>query len=176
MRRAFTLVELISTMVVVSVMGGVATSIIIHNADAYLQAGTTSQLHHELSVALDRLVRECRRIERDKAASDIAPLIDSVSSDSMAWRDRDGNPFRVERVDGEILLAVDGGAAHVLLDDVTAFSIRTFDEVNTMLETDLVAGACDPVRRVELSITLSRHGVSETLGTKVFIRSTMAGL
>ncbi len=63
----------------------------------------------------------------------------------------------------------------VLVDDVTAFAVRSFDESNAPLGANLSGAACDPIRRVELELTLQRHAVSQTTRTRTFIRSTMSG-
>jgi len=173
--RGFTLVELIATIVVLAVIGGATSSIILHNADGYLQASATSQLHHELSIGMDRIARELRRIDLDDSAAGIAPNIDAVSDTSLQWRDADDDAYELALAGDELRLGVKGGPARVLLDDVTGFSIQTFDENNAALPPTLSGIACDAIRRIGLSITLARHGVSETLTARVFMRSTSTG-
>jgi len=173
--RGFTLVELIASMVVLAIVGGVSSSILLHSADGYLAASTTSQLHHELSVAMDRLARELRRIDRDPAAATIAPHIDAVTATSMAWRDADGDALSLDLMGDVLWFAAAGGPPRVLLRDVAAFAIRTYDEDSGLLPSSLSADACDAIRRVEVSITLARSGGSEMLTARVFIRSTMSG-
>ena len=73
------------------------------------------------------------------------------------------------------MLAVDGAAAGVLLSDVVAFAVSTYDEDDTALAASLSGASCDPIRRVFVTATLSRDGTSETLAGRVFIRSTMSG-
>ena len=70
---------------------------------------------------------------------------------------------------------MDGGAAVVLLSDVTALSVQTYDEDNTALAATLTGAQCDPIRRVYVEVTMQRSGVSQSLSSKVFLRSTMRG-
>ena len=175
-RAAFTLIELIATMVVLAIIGGVSSSIILHNADGYLQASTTSQLHHELSVAMDRIVREVRRIDRDPAVTTIAPHIDAVTDTSISWRDADGDAFSLSLAGGVLRLAADGGPPRVLLEDVVTLTIRTVDDDAALLPASLSGSGCDAIRRVEVSITLARSGISESLTARAFIRSTASGM
>jgi hypothetical protein len=70
---------------------------------------------------------------------------------------------------------VNGGAAALLLSDVTACTITAFDQDNTQLGASLSGAGCDPIRRVSVSVTVQRNGISETLRTRAYIRSTMEG-
>ena len=47
--------------------------------------------------------------------------------------------------------------------------------VAVAIAATLAGAACDDIRRVSLTATVQRHGVSHTLRAKVFIRSTMHG-
>ena len=67
------------------------------------------------------------------------------------------------------------GAAALLLSDVTACTITAFDQDNTQLGASLSGAGCDAIRRVSVSVTVQRNGISETLRTRVYIRSTMEG-
>lgn len=170
-RRGFTLIELISTIAVLAALATVSSGIIFAATDGYLQASTSSQLHTELSIALDRAVRELRNVPLDGDAGDVAPDIDSMTADSIAWSD--DNSLALSGSD--LLLAIDGGAAAVLLSDVTSFAVRAYDEDNNALAQALTAGECDDIRRVSITITIERYGISQTLRSKVFLRSTMQG-
>ena len=175
-RRAFTLIESITTMVVVSILAAFGSTVILNNTEGYFDASMTGQLHAELSVSLDRIVRELRKIELDVAATGVAPDIDSITASSIAWRDGGGDAYSLMLTGSNLMLVVNGGTANVLLTDVTAFSVSAYDEDNLAMSASLSGDACDPVRRIAISITLTRRGVIETLGTKVFIRSTMTGI
>lgn len=169
-RRGFTLIELISTIAVLAALATVSSGIIFAATDGYLQASTSAQLHTELSIALDRAVRELRNVPLDGDAGDVAPDIDSVTADSIAWSD--DNSLALSGSD--LLLAIDGGAA-VLLSDVTSFVVQAYDEDNNALAQALTGGECDDIRRVSMTISIERYGISETLRSKVFLRSTMQG-
>jgi hypothetical protein len=68
-----------------------------------------------------------------------------------------------------------GGTSAVLQTDVTAFAVQTYDESNATLAASLSGSGCDPIRRVQLTLTAQRHGVTQSLRTKLFIRETMVG-
>lgn len=168
----YTLIEAIATMVVLAALGSLASTIIIEASNGYLSGRVQAQLHTESSIAMDRIVRELRTIPLDDEANDTAPDIDEVTDTSITWSG--DNHLTLNGTTLELVEA--GGAPRVLLTGVSAFTIQTYDENNSILNQPRQASQCDSIRRVQVTITLSRHGESETLRTKVFVRSTMAGV
>jgi len=168
-RRGFTLIEAIATIVILGAIATVASNILLTAGEGYIDAATRAQLHSEVSMSMDRIVREIRQIDLDNDANGLAPDIDSVSAESITWDDDD----RIALNGDTIELVVDGGSAEPLQTDVSAFSIQAYDQDDAAMKSNLSGDDCDSVRRIELSITLARFGVSETLRTKVFIRSCM---
>ena len=169
-RRGFTLVELIAAIVVIGAIGSAASSMLVSSIDGYFQAATQAQLHTELSITIDRIDREFRRIEREVSAT-IAPNITAATSTSLTWN---GNNT-LSRSGSQLMLSEGGATPRVLLDDVIAFGIQTYDQSNAALPLTLNDGQADAVRRIRVSITIQRNGVSETLSAKMFVRCTMEG-
>ena len=178
-RGGFTLIEAIATITVLAVLGSMASFLIVNSVDGYVSASISSQIHAELAIALDRLTREIRKIDNDETAGPTAPDIDSVTQagteDAMTWTDSDGDAYSLSKTGSNLMLAVDGGATAVLLSDVTAFAISVYNQDNAAIVGDISGTDCDLIRRVMLDVTVSRHNVSESLRSKVFIRSTMSG-
>ncbi len=174
-RRAFTLIESMATVGVLATLGSIASFLILDAVDGYSEAATSAQLHAELSIGMDRALREIRKIEPDTGASGVAPNITGVGSTSVTWQDSDADNYSFTKSASVIDLQVDGGAGAVLLSDVSGLTVKAFDEDNTELGLPLAGAACDAVRRISVEITLQRDGVSPTLRSKVFIRSTMSG-
>lgn len=159
---------------VLSVLASIASFLILGAVDSYLDASTSTQLHAEASIAMDRIMRELRKIELDSAASGIAPNITTTNPAWMEWQDSDSDLYQLLWAGSALKLTVDGGAFADLLSDVTAFSVKTFDQDNTQLGDSLTGDDCDGIRRIEIEMTLERGGVSDTLRCRTFIRSTMA--
>ncbi len=168
-RRAFTLVELIATMTVLATLGSVISVIISSAVSGYTRAATTAQLHSEASVALDRIDQMLRYIP---ASAVTDPDISSVTATSITW----STNWTLTLTGTQLLLSEAGGTSSVLLNDVSAFSVTAYDQGNAALAASLSGSACDSIRRLRVSITLTRSGISETLRTKVFIRSMMSGV
>ena len=62
-RRAFTLIESMAAVVVLGSLAGVSSLLIFNAVDGYTEAATAAQLHVEASIALDRAIREIRKLK-----------------------------------------------------------------------------------------------------------------
>ena len=170
-RRGFTIIEAIATMTVLAAIGSV-TSVIIHTTmDSYTAGSVSAQLHSELSITMDRIMRALRKIPRDSGASGTAPNIDSVSATSITW-DTD---YTLGLSGTNVIYTEDGGTPTVLQSNVTAFGIQAYNESNTAMAATLSGTNCDPIRRLLITITVQRNGVTESLRAKLFVRETMVG-
>lgn len=169
-RRGFTLVEGIASMVIIATLGSLAGQVVFAATRAYSRAATQAQLHSELSVALDRVVRELHNI-RGIAGSTVTPDITSLTPTSMTWNTNS----TLTLVSGELRLAESGGAAAPLLQGVTSLAITATDENNGALGSSLSGSQCNPVRRIQIQATVSRSGVSDTLRARVYLRNLLAG-
>lgn len=171
--RGFTLVEAVCTMMVVAIMGAVVSGLIFRSTRDFTDAAMGAQLHTDLALTMDRVEREVRQI-RHKPAVTAAADLTSVTASSVAWTSATG-ACSLSLSGNKLMLAVDGGAAAVLVDNVTAFTAAAFDESNATVTLPANVSACEAIRRLSITITMTRNGSSETLRTKVFLRATMAG-
>jgi prepilin-type N-terminal cleavage/methylation domain-containing protein len=170
-RRGFTLVEAVAAMALVATLGSVSSMIIYTGITGYRDAVMRGQLHSEISAAFDRLTRALWSIGRDTSATVVAPNITSVTATSITW---DTN-WSLSLSGSQLMLSEAGGTARSILNDVTSFSIQCYNESNTALAASLSGSATQAIRRIQLQATVSRHGQTETLRTRVFIRSCMSG-
>ena len=174
-RRGFTLVESMATVAVLGILGSTASFLILDAVDDYTDAALTAQLHAEMSIALDRAMREIRKIDLDASASVIAPDITTMAVELLQWEDTSGNAYRLGKSGSDLQLQIGGGTIATLLTDVQSLAIAIYDQNNNVVAASCAAAACDTVRRVVVEVTIQRSGVSSSLRFKVFIRSTMSG-
>ncbi len=170
-RRGFTLVETITAASLTAVLAMSSTALVYTSVGAYRDATTRAQLAEESSAAMDRLTRALWSIGRDSTAPIIAPAIASLAPTSIVWN---GN-WSLTLTGDQLMISENGATARPILRNVTAFSIQALDQTNTAMAATLTAAATQPIRRLQIQITVSRNGVDETLRSKVFIRSTMTG-
>lgn len=169
--RAFTLVETIAVMAVLAVIGSLSSGLVYSAVGSYKDAAAEALLHEDAATAMTRLAVELRRIPLNSAAGTMAPLISSVTATSMAWNSN----YSLTLSGGQLQLVEAGGAATVLLANVTSFTIQCYDESNAAMAASLSGPACYPIRRISVSVTVSRLGRTDTIRSKFFIRSTMKG-
>jgi len=139
--------------------------------NSYGNATRASQLQDELSIAMDQIVRELRAIPAEPGVDPAAPYLTSVTSTSMQWNTN----YALSLASGQVQLVENGAAPLTLLRDVTAFTVSVRDAANGAVATPLVGAACRPVRRIQIDITLSRGGVTQSLRSRVFLRGVMQG-
>ena len=101
----------------------------------------------------------------------VAPDINDITTDSITW----GANGEISLSGSKLQITTTGPPLRDILDGVTAFSVQTYDEDNAALAATLTGAACDPIRRIELDLTLQRNDQSASLRTKLFVRSTMSG-
>jgi len=168
--RGFTLVEAIATITIIATIMAVVSRVIFVSVDAYAAATTRAELNAALSSAMERVCAELRQIPLVSGGS-AAPDLASVSATSITWSTN--STLALTR--SNLTLAIAGGSASTLLNNVTALSLTCYDESNAALAATLSGSACTPVRRVEITLSSQRDGITETLRTRVFLRSQIAG-
>jgi prepilin-type N-terminal cleavage/methylation domain-containing protein len=181
--RGFTLIESLATIVVLATLGSIASFIMVNAVDGYVDAANAAQLQAEISTAMDRAVRELRKIDLVSAADPaIEPDIDAFDDDIITWDDDDldADTYTLQLVGNQLQFINDGAAAVVLLDDVvagTGFQLTASKDGDPpVVLANPVAGAELPnIRRIAIQITAQRSGITRTLRTKIFLRSTMDG-
>lgn len=171
-RRGFTLVEAIAAMVVIATLGSTASLIIARAVGAYKAAATLGQLQSELATGMDRVERELRSVRHKTGTS--AADISAATASSISWNSS-GGACSLTLSGGQMLLATDGGSGLAILNDVSSLTVQCYDESGAALAATLSGTACEAVRRVAVTATLTRYGTTATLRTGVYLRSTMTG-
>jgi hypothetical protein len=161
--------------VIIATVGSLSSLLMINAIDNYLEASAASQIHTELSVSLDRIVRELRNIPLDPDEPGNSPNITLTSASSIQWEDDDGDQYDVLLSGTDLQLRVNGGALITLTEDVKTFVVQAFDRDDTLLAADCAGDTCKPIRRVAVSVTVRRQYVIDTIDATIFIRSTMSG-
>jgi len=169
-RRAFTLVEAIAALVIISVLGSIGSRLVYSAVTAVRDGSDRAELHAEACNTMETLVSTLRDAARTASGG---ANITSVTPTSIAY-----NTTQTIALSGTTLTFTDtaqGGSVQPMLRNVSSFAIQCYDQDGTALATSLSGSGIDPVRRVQITVTVSKNGLSETLRTRVFLRNTMQG-
>lgn len=166
----FTLVEAIATITIISIIALASARILLVSTNGYAAAATRAELINTGSAAMERIAVAIQDIPLRSGVTPAEPWIDTVAASSITWSTNSSLSLS-----GSQLLLTIGGVSSVLAENVTAFSVQTFDQSNSALSTSLSGDACDAVRRVQVTLTLGRSGASETLRCRFFLRCMITG-
>lgn len=166
-RGGFTLVEMIAAMAVLGALGTVSSGVIFAAVRSYREAAVTAQLHEEASSAMEVVARQLRMITQSvSGGADIS----AVTPTSIAY-----GTSSLTLTGTDLVWVNAGGSPVTLLSDVSGFTVSCFDGTNTALASTLAAADCVTIRRISVSVTMTRDGQSETIRTKMFLRGFVMG-
>lgn len=170
-QRGFTIIEALATIVILATLGSLVSVIIVRAADQYSATAVAGRLQGQLNQAMERVYRELQSVPARAGATPVVAEISTVTPTSVTFRTN----WTLSQSGGQLLLAEAGAAAQPLLTDVSAFSVQALDSQGTAMGSNLSGSACDPIRRLSITISTTRAGVTETLRTRVFIRALQSG-
>lgn len=165
--RAFTLVEALTAIVIVATLLVIASNVIFAGVDAYASTSTRARLTAEMSSAMERASAALRDIPMDTGQATAKPLIQSVTTNSITW----STTSTLALSSGSLVLTTAADGAATLQTDAADFAIVAYDQNGAVLTLPLSGTACHAVQRIEISLTCTRAGVSQTLRTRVFLRN-----
>ncbi len=168
--RAFTLVELVATMTIISAASAVTATVISSSARSYADSARSATMHAVGTAALERITNELKACPLDPAAPVPSPRITRVRRNAIDW----ANGYSLSLVARELRLTTPSQPAQAIAQDVSAFSIRTYDHENRPLATNLNAVNARAIRRIEITLTITSGRSTETLRTRIAPRALAA--
>lgn len=174
----FTLVETVATIVIMSIIALGASRVLREVMTRYTTAATQSALHDALSGAMERIVVELRTIGQRASTSPTAPDITTFTSNSIVFNAGTSREA-LNITSGHLVLETQVSGvttSNILVDGsnrTLTLTIEAFDKDNTSLTLPLADTST--VRRIRVTLSATWNGVTETVRTKVYIRSMMSG-
>jgi prepilin-type N-terminal cleavage/methylation domain-containing protein len=158
--RGFTLVEIVITIVLVSILAGIATMIIMQGVSIYSDEQNRSEVHYQARIALERMAREIRMI---RSTADIT----TFTATNLRFTDVSGTTLGFEWINLTRTLNRWNGAS----DDVLASGINPL--VFSYFENDGVTPAVlvDDVWFVDIAMTSVQGLESLPMRTRVHPRN-----
>lgn len=172
-RSAFTLVEAIATIAIVATLSVLSSRLILEGASRFSDATIRVDLHNQASGALDRIVQDLRSMQKDSGTTVLPSISTGFTATSVTFNDSAGTATTISYNSSTSVVSItQSGVTSTLLSNCSAFSFTYADKDNATVSP---GGSRDDIRRITISLTVTRSGVTETLRTKVYIRAMMAG-
>ena len=173
-RAAFTLVEMIATISILAVLGLLASGIMLNAWKVHTDAVSRVNLSEGLATALERMVSELRNIDITPASAPATPRISAMSAGSISFTV--GGSSRVISLSGtDLLLSGSAASGAVLASGITSLMIQGYTKDNVAVSASPSAAEIASIRRIQITMTGTSGTVTETIRTKVFIRSMASG-
>jgi prepilin-type N-terminal cleavage/methylation domain-containing protein len=158
--RAFTLPELVASIVIVSAIAAVLAPVLLTSTDAYARATTQRSASEDAGAAMDRLVRTIRRVPAINPGFP-EPDITTADSDHLVFVDG----HEVELIGTTLWFTAPGQAPSPLCQNVEVFTL-SYIGADGVTDT-----SSDPKRTQRCHIRLVVSGFE--LQTAVFLRIAM---
>lgn len=156
-------------MVILATIATIASRLIFVSVDVYRQAAIRASLHSQVSGAMERITNELRSIVA--TGSTVGPDITSAASNAITFNATTATAETISYNSTTKLLTITSGAgaAQPLVQTCSDFTLTFFDKDNA--STAVIAS----IRRIGITITATDGALSESLTSKVYIRSMMSG-
>jgi prepilin-type N-terminal cleavage/methylation domain-containing protein len=164
-QKGFTLIELITTLILVGIIGAFASFFLYTGIRGFLTSRFSSETALQAQIALDRISSELRYIQALVNPPPTATNIEYRSSDLTGVRRLSYNS-----ANREILLGVDG-ITNVLLDNVSAFTLSW-----TAMDLDGSGGGNNEVSEFRVAFTVSSAASDNdaAFAAEIYPRSMLA--
>jgi len=148
----FTLIELISVMVIVGILGSFFAQSIQTMGEAYKGVTTRQELLRDGRIALEMMTREIRIVATATGVDAV-----TLTTDEFSFRDRDENTYTYSHANGTLYRD-----SVVLVESVLSFALGYYQKDGS------AATSGNNLHLIEVAFTLSKNGES------VPFRATMA--
>lgn len=170
----FTLIELIITVLVLSIMATVGSVAIVNGVQAYYAVDGSLATLARLRYATERIVQELRDIEyTDPVGTSSGPYVltasfPSTSSTSLTFTRQDATVVTIDGSSSPLTIKYDAGSAYTLTDGLSSLTFNFY-------QSDGATGAISAALTayVEINITLSDGASSYSQRTRVGLRDNI---
>jgi len=158
-RPAFTLVEMLISIVVMSLVGAVTLPITMSATDAFVESAKARRTAEDAAFALERMVRLLRDIPAGAVSGEVG--IAAATTDSIRFSDGRG----IELSGADLLERSADGTTALLCENVRGFAVT----LRTEDGTTSAAAAPATAQRIELSLTVDAFKLNAVVLPRVKI-------
>ncbi len=158
--EGFSLVEMIATLVILSIMGIGVAMYFVYNAQSFLMARATNEAYQKTSLAVERLAREIKKMD----------TVSQAATGTLRYS-RDGTDFCVYLEGTNVRLSRStavpaSGNGPILIDNISAFSLQFLDGSGNdwSLPSD---NSLTGLSRVVITLTVDIYNSSRTFSIDI---------
>ena len=171
---AFTLIEVITAMVVMSIIAGLASRVLFQAFGALNDAAVRSTLSGQLAATMERITNELHSIAIKSGSSPATPDITACTATSLSFNTPSAS--RTVSISGTNLLFSGSAKANAIIaTNISSLTIQTYDGTNTAIAASPTAAQIATIRRIQVTLVATSNGMTETLRTTVYVRCMALG-
>ena len=160
--NGFTLIEVVITIVLVSILSGIAAMIILQGVRAYSDESSRSDVHYQARLAVERMAREIRLIRSSTVAD-----IPTMNGTTLLYNDINGTQMGFRLTAGNLQRTQDNGATwETLATNIPGGPVFTYLD-----NTGVVTGAQTSLWLVQIEAAVTQGTESVTMRTTVHPRN-----
>ena len=170
--KGFTIIELIIVIVITGIISGIFGMLIIQVIDVYSFVTVREDVLSEVELAMERMVREMRQIQKAAQAIEVIYLADisefqfvDIHNDITGFK-RDGSDLRrIEFSERDVVQYND-----LLADGISILEFKYWDKDNNEFEP-ITPEDRKKIKRIEISVEMERQDQEVTIDTQVYPRN-----
>ncbi len=151
--KAFTLIEVIFSLVLVGILAAIAGMGLVKIAEGYVFAKKNAETTQKAQIAIARIVKELSAAEKATATA-TAITVAGASSVTYTRRQTSGSTTFITNIialsGSTVTVTVGAATAATLIDNVTALALTYLNTAGTNS-----AGALPNIRRINISLTVT---------------------
>lgn len=170
MNKGFTIIELIIVIVIAGIISGILGMLILQVIDVYSFVTVREDVLSEAELAMERMMREIRQIQKAAQAIEVIYIADSaefqfvdVDDNIIGFKKDSSTVHRMKFSEPGVLQHND-----LLADDITSLAFTYWDEDSNELSSPV---DIEKIKRIEISIVMERQDQEVRIDTQVYPRN-----
>jgi len=147
--KAFTIIELVITLVVIGILVWVGIAAMFCGTDGYIFFAQRKEMLADARMSLDRMSREIRMVKNITS-------ITTATQTTFSFIDTSDKNITFSISSG-VINRIEDGVTNSLLGDVDSLTFTYYNAGDSVIASPIVSPAETDIRRIKISITISKE-------------------